>query len=175
MPQAPLPKGRQGAQGDRILNHKALKLETAHLTLRPLGPAFLHGTFAYAGSAENTRCMLFLPSPSPDETAQFLRKAEGKWQKAKPAYYEFAICFGERHIGAISLYLEETGRKAELGWIIHRVFWGHDYALEAARRVADSAHKERGICRPFQGRLWRYRVLMRYSAKLSVQVSLLFE
>ena len=112
-----------------------ITIPTARLVLKPLGPEFLETTNAYALDPENTRYMLFLPNRDPEETLSFLKAAAAEWEKEDPAYYQFAILYEGRHIGAVSLDLEEGG--GELGWILHRDWWGNGFAPEAARAVVE--------------------------------------
>ena len=51
-------------------------LSTPRLTLRPVTPADLATTHAYAGDLENTRFMMFLPYADEAETAAYLADAE---------------------------------------------------------------------------------------------------
>ena len=44
---------------------------------------------------------------------------------------------GERHIGSVSVCLEENGTVWELGWILSREFHGKGYAAEAARGLME--------------------------------------
>ena len=116
-----------------------LEIKTARLTLRPLEPCDLETTHAYAGDAANTEYMVHLPNRAKQETAQFLRKAIAEWGKDRPQSYEFAVVLGKKHIGAVSIYLDDSGEACELGWIIHRDFQGNGYATEAAKAVLDFA------------------------------------
>lgn len=118
-------------------------LKTERLLLRPLGVNDLYSTHEYAGNEENAKYMMFLPNENLDETKKFLINASDEWAKSNPAFYEFAIITdGNRHIGAISIYLNESCSEGELGWIIHKDFWGNGYASEAAEAIKDFAINE---------------------------------
>ncbi|MCQ2506865.1 MAG: GNAT family N-acetyltransferase [Lachnospiraceae bacterium] len=114
-------------------------INTKRLTLRPLGVKDLKSVHAYAGDSENCKYMLFLPNETEEKTLEFLMRAEKQWNSENPAYYEFAIEFEGKHIGAISLWLLEDGETGELGWVIHKDFWGRGIVTEAATAMIEFA------------------------------------
>lgn len=114
-----------------------ITLRTERLLLRPLCSADLHSAHAYAGNPQNTKYMLYLPHESLEETELFLAKVTAEWNKENPRFFEFAIMSDDRHIGAISVYLDESRTEGEPGWIVHRDFWGMGYATEAASAIKD--------------------------------------
>ena len=121
-------------------------LRTPRLTLRPVGPEDLETTHDYSGCEENARYMLFLPYKSIEETANFLTQAAAWWDEENPEAYEFAIILGEKHVGGITL--EMVDREAgvgELGWIVHRDYWGQGIVTEAAREILRFAKEDCGI------------------------------
>lgn len=126
-------------------------LKTERLTLRPIRLTDLETTFAYAGSADNTRYMLFLPYSSVEEARQELSRMEEKGNRKPLRDYFFAIELADRsaHIGEISLELDETLTEAELGWIIHRDYWGKGITTEAAIAVRDFAFVTLGLKKLF--------------------------
>lgn len=126
-----------------------MELHTPRLTLRPADTTYLHSTHAYAGDLENTRFMMFLPYASLEETAQMLREAEAEWQKPMPERYEFVILRDGRHIGGITLYMQEDRSVAELGWVLHREHWRRGYVTEAAEALIAFARDSLGVRRIF--------------------------
>lgn len=124
-------------------------LHTPRLTLRPLSTADLKTVFAYAGAPENARYMLFLPYDSMQEAAETLARMEEKMRRTPAADYFFAIERNRAHIGEISLEISPNGGEAELGWILHRNFWGQGLATEAAFAVRDFAFQTLGLKKLF--------------------------
>jgi len=120
-------------------------LKTSRLTVCPIGTEFLESTHAYAADIENTRYMMHLPNDSVEDTRAFLLSSEAEWAKESPEFYEFALLLEGRHIGACSLYLDDEGRSAELGWLVVKDFWRNGYAVEAARAVACFAADHLGV------------------------------
>lgn len=116
-------------------------LRTRRLTLRPLGPGDLTAVHAYASDPENTRYMLRLPNGTLAETRAFLEAAGAEWAKEQPGFYEFAVLLEGTLIGAVSLYLQEGGREAELGWILNKRCWGLGLATEAAGELVRFARE----------------------------------
>ena len=113
-----------------------MEIRTPRLALRPVTMADLASTHAYAGNLENTRFMMFLPDADEAETALHLREAVEQWRMETPARYEFAVCLADgRHIGGVTLYMQEDRTVAELGWVLHRDYWRRGYVTEAAEAV----------------------------------------
>ena len=112
-----------------------MELKTQRLTLAPLGPQYLDSVYAYLSDWENTRYMMCFPVESREEAAAVLCQAGAEWAKDEPGFYEFAVIFGGRHIGAVSLYLNEERTQGEAGWILHKAYWGRGFALEAAEAL----------------------------------------
>lgn len=119
-----------------------ITLKTEKLFLRPLSIDDLYSTHAYASNPLNTKYMIHLPNDTLEETKRFLSTVSSEWEKENPDFYEFAITLDNRHIGAISIYLDKSHSEGELGWILHKDFWGNGYATEAAFAIKDfSANK----------------------------------
>lgn len=114
-------------------------LTTPRLTLRPVTLADLSTTHAYAGDLENTRYMMFLPYEDEAETAAMLRDAEAQWRMDAPERYEFAVCLEGKHIGGLTLYMQQDRTEAELGWVLHKDYWRQGYVTEAAQALMELA------------------------------------
>ncbi len=126
-----------------------MQIETVRLTLRPITMEDLATTHAYVSDPDNTQYMMFLPSESLEETAQGIAESAAEWRKAEPARLEFALVLVGKHIGAVTLFIQQERTEAELGWVIHRDHWGHGYTTEAAQAIADYAVKQLGVKRIF--------------------------
>lgn len=122
-------------------------IHTERLTLRPSEVKDVYTSFEYTGNADNTRYMMYLPYKSIDEAKNYLRKAEEEWDKPddSASLYHFMIIMDGRNIGDISLEPDGDRYGAELGWVIHRDFWGRGITTEAALAVKDFAVNELGI------------------------------
>lgn len=151
-----------------------IELKTQRLRLRPLGPEYLQTVHAYACDLENTKYMKHLPNETIEETLEFLESAGAEWEKEAPSFYEFAVLYEGRQIGAVGVYLEEnpdggtgtpekdktagragipgkdeapekTDTSGELGWVFHKDYWGRGFAREAAGALVEYAVRELNI------------------------------
>lgn len=70
-------------------------------------------------------------------------------KKVPRIFYFFAMIHKEtkEHIGSVGMTILEKGDSgnAELGYFIHKKYWGHGYTSEAAKAVIDYAFDELGI------------------------------
>ena len=114
-------------------------IKTERLSLRPLGLKYLRSAHEYASDTENTEYMVHLPNDTIQETEQFLRFVEDQWYCKNQKVFEYAIILDEKHIGAVSLSLDESMNIGELGWILHKSYQGNGYATEAAKAIVDFA------------------------------------
>lgn len=114
-----------------------MEIKTERLVLRPHGIKYLHSTHEYATDLETTKHMVWLPNDTIEETAEFLRKSDAEWAKEVPSYYEFSIIFEGKHVGAVSIYLNEERTEAEFGWILHKDYWHQGIATEAAKALLE--------------------------------------
>lgn len=133
-----------------------IELKTRRLVLKPLGTEYLQTVHAYASDLENTKYMMHLPNETIEETLEFLKGTEAEWEKEAPSFYEFAVLYEGRQIGAVSVYLEEgadgetDGRRGsahsgELGWVFHKDYWGQGFASEAAGALMEYAVRKLNI------------------------------
>lgn len=115
------------------------EIKTERLLLRPLDIADLMTAHEYSSDVENTKYMMWLPNQTVEETAAFLKRVTNEWKKSKPSFYEFAVVLDGLHIGAISVYLDDTHQTGELGWILDKKYHKMGYACEAALAIKDFA------------------------------------
>ncbi len=113
---------------------KPVELRTARLLLRPFELSDVDDVRAYASDPEVAR---FRPLPDPytrqDALDFVIRQMRTDWSRCA----EFAITFGPRAIGGLSLQLNPEHETAELGYLLGRRWWGQGLATEAARAVVD--------------------------------------
>lgn len=118
-----------------------MKITTERLILEPLGIRYLQTVHEYASDMENTKYMISLPNTTLGETEAFLQKADQEWRSARPSFYEFAVIYQDRQIGAVSIHLREN-LSGELGWIINKKYWHQGFAYEAAAALMEYSVKE---------------------------------
>ena len=111
-----------------------VELRTARLLLRPFELTDVDDVCAYASDPEVAR---FRPLPDPytrEDALEFVnRQIRTDWSTDA----EFAIEYGSRVIGGISLHANPEHEIAELGYLLGRRWWGQGLATEAARAVVD--------------------------------------
>ena len=114
--------------------NKPVELRTARLLLRPFEPTDVNDVWVYASDPEVAR---YRPLPDPytrNAAAEFVdRQAGTDWSSNA----EFAVVYGRRVIGGISLHVNPEHETAELGYLLGRRWWGRGLATEAARAVVD--------------------------------------
>jgi RimJ/RimL family protein N-acetyltransferase len=112
-------------------------IKTERLVLRPFELSDLDTMHEYEGDKENNEYMIFFPNDTKEKTEDGLQKIVAEWNKEIPQHYEFAVTLNNRHIGAVSVTLDENRQVGELGWIIQKSYNGNGYATEAAKAIID--------------------------------------
>ncbi len=118
-----------------------MEIRTQRLLLRPLCLKDFQTVFAYSSLPENTRYVMW-GGKDKEQVLRFLEGIEAEQKKANPEFYEFAVVLECLQIGAVSAYLNEARTQAEVGWILHKDFWGNGYITEAALALRDCLFKE---------------------------------
>ncbi len=112
--------------------NKPVELRTARLLLRSFELTDVDDVWAYASDPEVAR---YRPLPDPytrSDAAEFVdRQMRTDWS-TNP---EFAVVYGRRVIGGISLHVNHEHETAELGYLLGKRWWGRGVATEAARAV----------------------------------------
>ncbi len=114
--------------------YKTVELRTARLLLRPFEVTDVDDVWAYASDPEVAR---YRPLPDPyrrNHAAEFVNRQMHTDWSVQP---EFAVVYGYRVIGGISLHVNPEHETAELGYLLGRRWWGRGLATEAARAVVD--------------------------------------
>jgi RimJ/RimL family protein N-acetyltransferase len=128
-----------------------LPIHTQRLVLRDFRLDDEAAVHAYGSDPEVVRYTLWGPNTEA-ETREFLGKSvEG--QRAQPREeYGLAICLAQddRPIGSIGLHPRDLPNLTmEIGYCLHRAFWGQGVVVEAVRAVLDAAFGELGLHRVF--------------------------
>lgn len=122
--------------------NKPVVLRTARLLLRPFELTDVDDVCAYASDPEVAR---FRPLPDPytrSDAAEFVdRQLRTDWSRDA----EFAIVYGPRVIGGLSLHVNAEHETGELGYLLGKRWWGQGLATEAARAVVDWGFRRFGL------------------------------
>lgn len=118
---------------------------TKRLRLREFTLADLNTTHDYAGNFECVEFMLWGPNTQ-DETMRFLLDVIANQSVSPRRKYDFALIDSQgRHIGGCGIYLDETLKKAEVGWILRKEEWNKGYGSEAAKELIKLGFEELGL------------------------------
>lgn len=156
----------------------ARRLTTDRLELRKFTEEDLEAIFDYASNEENTRFLSWSTHESREDTDRFLRIQKDAMLKGSEYNYAVVDRATGRTIGSSGLTrFEGEMTSAELGYVLHREFWGRGYATEIARELLRYGFQELGFKRihaySFQGNEASRRVLekvgMRYLCIEEVQ------
>ena len=106
-------------------------LATDRLLLRPFARTDVAAVHAYAGDPEVCAYLDWGPNTREESEAYVDDVASRPPHRVDLAIVERA---SNRLIGTVAA--EPTGaRRAEVGWVLHRAYWGQGYATEAAREL----------------------------------------
>ena len=116
-----------------------VRLETARLALREISLDDADAIHAYAANPEVVRYMVWGPN-SYEQTRKFCAERVANRKDPNRMSYELAINVkpGAIAVGAIGLRIKSVeNREAELGYVLHPVYWGKGYVTEAAQRMLE--------------------------------------
>ena len=127
-----------------------VRIKTERLCLREIEESDVEEVHAYSSDPEVSR---YDPEPMPTfETSQRLIQSIIAVRDTQPrTKYFLAITLlpEERLIGMVTLTVSPFTKGAEIGYSLHRGYWGHGYATEAARSLLEFAFTELGLHRVF--------------------------
>jgi ribosomal-protein-alanine N-acetyltransferase len=127
-----------------------MDLRTTRLLLRPLAPADAEAVFAIMSDDE---AMAFWDWPAFKDYGTVAGIVAGQaddMAEGRSAYWAVTMQTGGAVIGACDLSeIDHRQRRAEIGFLFNRAWWGNGYAFEAMTSVADYAFETLGL-----ERLW---------------------
>lgn len=121
-------------------------LETERLLLRAFEEKDIPAVQSYAGYSENILYMVWGPN-SENETRNFVNMAISYAEKEPCKNHQYAVVLKENNIliGACDLSL--SGDEGEIGWILHRNYWGQGYGSEMGKTLLSFGFDELGLHR----------------------------
>ena len=116
------------------------ELETPRLRLRAIGMADTDAFFDIYSDAETLRYWSGAPISNLSEAEDLLRK-ELEWSiKGQCINWGIALPSSNRLIGKFTLFqYSEQNRRAEVGYILNRRYWGQAYMSEVMKCALDFA------------------------------------
>jgi ribosomal-protein-alanine N-acetyltransferase len=122
------------------------RVETRRLNLRRFQLTDVKEVFDYASSEENTRFLSWATHKSEEDSLRFLRMEEESALLGEQYNWAILDKASGRLIGSAGLTrLDADRRSAELGYVLHREFWGRGYATEVAGALLRFGFEEAGF------------------------------
>jgi len=121
-------------------------IETDRLILRKFKEDDFEAVHSYASNAENTAYTLFGPN-SEEDTRNFIELVIMVTSEDPIPDYAFAVVLKETGtlIGSCDLHIK--GDDSEVGWILHKDYWGKGYATEVGRAMLKLGFEEHNLRR----------------------------
>lgn len=114
-----------------------LKIETPRLLLREFSPEDLDQVDEYASDPEVVKHVVWGPN-SREETLAFLGRTKDAGKVDPRVDFDLAVVLknGERLIGGGGISISSfESRRANIGYVFNRRFWGQGFATEAAEAL----------------------------------------
>ena len=120
-------------------------LETARLLLREMAPDDLDFVATMMGDADVSRYYERVFSRQDSET--WLQRQFERYRRDGHGLWLVLEREGGAPVGQVGLAIQEVEgvREPEVGWLLHRAFWGRGYATESGAAARDAAFER-----------WRY-------------------
>lgn len=114
-------------------------LTTPRLHLRELAPDDLDFLAEMLAHPEVAR--YYEKTFTRDDARVWLDRQLGRYRRDGHGLWLVELADGAVPIGQVGLAMQDVdgGRHAEIGWLLHRLFWGRGYATEAAAATRDAA------------------------------------
>lgn len=130
------------------VNNDLPVIHTARLKLRPVQKDDLEDFSEIFSDPATVQYFAMEPLDSPEKAEAFLNeKLEANQDETK---YYLAICLSGsgKMIGQFTLFnIDKTNRRAEVGYIFNRGYWGQGFASEALAAVIDDCFTNQGFSR----------------------------
>lgn len=122
-----------------------MKLETPRLLIRPVQPQDAGAIYEYRGDAENSK-FLSRTMASLDEVKEFIAKCEPEFNQHGTWYQTVLVSKNNGEvIGDVGLHFtiqDSSNSTVELGYTLHRHYWGNGYAFEALTAILSTLFKD---------------------------------
>ena len=123
-------------------------LETERLLLRKITPADEADVFAYASDPEVPKFMSWAPHQSFEDSRAYLATVFKRYEKHNPGPWGIVHKGAAKLIGTCAYHdWQRNDRRAEIGYVLSRSYWGQGYMAEAVRALIAFGFGEMGLNR----------------------------
>ncbi|WP_156854822.1 GNAT family N-acetyltransferase [Oceanobacillus sp. AG] len=123
-------------------------LETERLRLRKVRSTDLQAMNAYGGDAEVSKFVTWERHQSLQDTEAFLNFVLGRYEKGEIAPWAIEYKPNSEMIGTIDFVnWKPASRVAEIGYVLHRDYWGKGLMTEAVKRVIQFGFEQMNLVR----------------------------
>jgi len=127
-----------------------ITLETERLLIKPLMHEDAPMIQKYAGDLRVAQMTILIPHPYPEGLAEsWIEELQKKSSPGGP--FALTLKPGGELIGVMELSLCDDDLRAEVGFWIAPLFWGHGLCTEALKKVVDYGFRELKLLRIFAG------------------------
>ncbi len=119
--------------------------DLAQIRLRRPRPSDASSIFEYASDPEVGRYSDWPVRTAMEPLVQFLHDRAARWEAGTEFAWTITLPGEDRAIGGISCHVD--GHAAEIGFLVHRAYWGRGIATTAARAIVGWALSVPGIWR----------------------------
>ena len=132
------------------ISRLSMNLKTSRLVLRPVAPSDAPALFAARGDSQVMQYWDWPEMASPHEVEKIIRAHAEELQSGRTLWWVAAESGGGPAVGECDLSeIDRHHKRAEVGFLFARGYWGRGYAAEAMRAVIAYAFDELGL-----ERLW---------------------
>jgi len=111
-------------------------LETEKLILRKLLYSDKKDIFEYAKKSEVAKDVLWYPHQTEMDTLEFLNTIYEEYRKNRPAPWGILLKENNKIIGTAGFVnCDEINHKAEIGYVLSKVYWGKGIMSEAVKEI----------------------------------------
>ena len=123
-------------------------LETERLLLRKITPADEADVFAYGSDPEVSKYMPWEPHQSLEDTRAYLATVFERYRQHTPGPWGIVHKGDAKLIGTCAYHdWQRNDRRAEIGYVLSRSYWGQGYMAEATRAIIAFGFREMNLNR----------------------------
>ncbi|HBE80669.1 MAG TPA: GNAT family N-acetyltransferase [Firmicutes bacterium] len=124
------------------------QLKTDRLILRKITPADAGDIFEYASDEEVSRYVIWDTHKTIEDSREFIRLTLERYERDEAGDWGIVWRENGKLIGTAGFgWHDMNNRRAEIGYVLARPYWGQGIMPEAARRIVQFGFEEMGLNR----------------------------